>query len=113
MVFDFYIRPYGLRCHGLVPWSLTLAATNGQPDFQMPRACPVEFHARCYNSCQRETPRDKPVASSREPVLLSCQRETPRDKPVASSSGRTCFSKFIIKRARQTDPLLLAILFPR
>src|SRR5262245_41263061 len=37
----------------------------------MPRACPVEFHARRYSSRQREPPRDKPVASSREPLLVA------------------------------------------
>src|SRR6266699_1945368 len=63
-----------LRCHGLAPWSLTLAATKTTPRknlsdatalrrgvsrsplqkqptaklFQMPRPCPVESHARRY-----------------------------------------------------------------
>src|SRR6266404_8806072 len=37
------------RCHGLAPWSLTLAATKStQTLFQMPRPCAVEPHARCY-----------------------------------------------------------------
>ena len=67
----------------------------------MPRACPVEPHDLCYLagnvnpprlkavassfagwmdwcSGQRDTPRDKPVAS-----LIGGQRDTPRDKPVA------------------------------
>ena len=71
----------------------------------MPRACPVELHARCYLagnvnpprlkavassfagwmdwcSGQRDTPRDKPVAS-----LIGGQRDTPRGKPVASLIG--------------------------
>src|SRR6266478_3701630 len=36
-------------CHGLVPWSLTLAATkDSQKSFRMPRPCAVESHARRY-----------------------------------------------------------------
>src|SRR6266446_401542 len=36
-------------CHGLVPWSLTLAATKkGQQRLRMPRPCAVETHARGY-----------------------------------------------------------------
>jgi hypothetical protein len=49
----------------------------------MPRACPVEIHVRGYSSDERESPRDKPVASSRE--NSSDERESPRDKTVASS----------------------------
>jgi len=71
----------------------------------MPRACPVEPHDLCYLagnvnpprlkavassfagwmdwcSGQRDTPRDKPVAS-----LIGGQRDTPRGKPVASLIG--------------------------
>src|SRR5215510_5924726 len=74
---------------------------RGRPTLpgKMPRARPVESHARCLGrertfvwkvggvSCERETPRDKPVASpniSSAWLFLSCERETPRDKPVAS-----------------------------
>jgi hypothetical protein len=32
----------------------------------MPRACPVEIHVESYSSAQRESPRDKPVASAEE-----------------------------------------------
>jgi len=41
------------RCHGLAPWSLMLAATKKVAQLsQMPRACPVESHARGYKeSC--------------------------------------------------------------
>src|SRR5688572_4690624 len=40
-------------CHGLAPWSLTLAATKeAQPQHRMPRACPVEPHARGYKEAQ-------------------------------------------------------------
>src|SRR5262245_62797057 len=54
------------RCHGLVPWSLTLVATE---------APNVRLHG-------------KPVASSkRAAVVCSGQHETPRRKAVASSSG--------------------------
>src|SRR6266851_4505915 len=39
-----------LRCHGLAPWSLTIAATKTTPAkiSQMPRPCAVESHARHY-----------------------------------------------------------------
>jgi hypothetical protein len=34
------------RCHGLVPWSFTLAATKKAAELsEMPRPCAVEFHA--------------------------------------------------------------------
>src|SRR6267142_1612061 len=38
------------RCHGLAPWSLTLAATERvfSKLFKMPRPCAMESHARCY-----------------------------------------------------------------
>jgi len=37
------------RCHGLVPWSFTLVATDStQRKSSMPRACPVESHAGRY-----------------------------------------------------------------
>src|SRR5690349_7030331 len=37
-----------LRCHGLGPWRFTLVATPTiQPQLAMPRAWPVEIHARC------------------------------------------------------------------
>jgi len=73
----------------------------------MPRACPVELHDRRYtifysrywiprpwaveasrsklNSCKREAPRDKPVASGDFGFdSVSSQHEIPRDEPVAS-----------------------------
>src|SRR5437016_11073074 len=40
-----------LGCHGLAPWSLTLAATKKAHTFslsQMPRPCAVESHAHRY-----------------------------------------------------------------
>jgi hypothetical protein len=38
-----------LRCHGLAPWKLTLAATQKAAQlFKMPRPCAVETHARGY-----------------------------------------------------------------
>src|SRR5436190_5549333 len=41
------------RCHGLVPWSLTLAATKQlAAEIQMPRACPVELHVRGYQAAR-------------------------------------------------------------
>lgn len=51
--------------------------------FKMPRACPVESHVASYSSGERETPRDKPVASSALRSACSSQRNDPRDKPVA------------------------------
>ncbi len=50
---------------------------------EMPRACPVESHVASYSSGERETPRDKPVASSALRSACSSQRNDPRDKPVA------------------------------
>src|SRR6266498_257674 len=63
------------RCHGLVPWSFTLAATKrlaaaedatalcrgvlrlllqrGSPPQKMPRPCAVEFYACCYKEARR------------------------------------------------------------
>jgi hypothetical protein len=94
------------RCHGLVPWRLTLVATAATAFFldatglsrggsrwwllppqlfsSMPRACPVEAHARGSSSGDREAPRDEPVASGREAAVGSGQREPPRHKAVAS-----------------------------
>src|SRR4030095_9541885 len=48
------------RCHGLAPWSFTLAATRqGVREFhKMPRACPVEFHARCYTTRSQRISQD-------------------------------------------------------
>src|SRR6266404_1382342 len=38
-----------LRCHGLAPWSFTLAATRKATQLsKMPRPCAVESHARAY-----------------------------------------------------------------
>src|SRR6266849_6872602 len=43
------------RCHGLVPWSLTLTATkDSQKSFQMPRPCAGETHARRYKRQSEE-----------------------------------------------------------
>src|SRR5215813_13742755 len=38
------------RCHGLVPWSFTFAATKkaSLSAFKMPRPCAVVFHVHCY-----------------------------------------------------------------
>ena len=54
----------------------------------MPRACPVESHVRCYLAGNVNPPRHKAVASSFAGGKNGCsvQRETPRDKPVASST---------------------------
>src|SRR5258705_323151 len=42
-------RPLAKRCHGLAPWSFTVAATKKPQHLsEMPRPCAVEFHARGY-----------------------------------------------------------------
>src|SRR5262245_32022916 len=64
------LTPATQRCHGLVPWSLTFAATSTAALLKMPRACPVEFHVCGYCSDERETPRDKPVASENRAARL-------------------------------------------
>src|ERR1041384_2876655 len=78
-----------VRCHGLAPWSFTIAATRNQKP-QMPDATGLsrgvsrlELH-----SCEREPPRHKAVASKRDFFKLACSgyRETPRRKAVASLS---------------------------
>jgi len=51
------------RCHGLVPWSFTFAATCPiKRNSWMPRPCAVEVHV-FITSNKREAPRDKRVAS--------------------------------------------------
>jgi len=56
------------ECHGLAPWSVTLLSASGQ----------------------RETPRDKPVASRQANTLLGrFDRGAPRDKPVASAAAES------------------------
>ena len=56
-----------VRLHGTSPWHLLAGVVVGGSD-------------------ERETPRDKPVASPAGVVLESSdERETPRDKPVASA----------------------------
>src|SRR5438046_1697211 len=49
-----------LRCHGLVPWSFTLARTKRVSSklFKMPRPCAVEFHVCCYKETFFETLQD-------------------------------------------------------
>jgi hypothetical protein len=73
LLWSLIIKSDHLRCHGLAPWSLTLAATAATALIKMPRPCAVEFHVGGYCSNERETPRD-----------CSNERETPREKPVAS-----------------------------
>jgi len=62
-----------LGCHGLVPWRFTLAA--------------LQLLA-LTKSNQRETPRDKAVASAKSfsPYFVG-ERDSPRRKAVASSPG--------------------------
>jgi hypothetical protein len=43
----------------------------------MPRACPVESHVICYTPSQK-------ILLGWFLISCSCDRETPRDKPVAS-----------------------------
>jgi len=98
-----------MRCHGLAPWSFTIAAIQNQKHkYEMPRACPVEFsrlplsktkntntrchglvpwsfHARGYIAANVKLHGTSPWHPS---VIfkLACSgnREAPRDKPVAS-----------------------------
>jgi len=82
------VEPEGAqRCHGLVPWSLTLAATqNPKTRLQMPRACPVEFSRSLLFSWEREasTAQGRGIQIRWLEAACSSERDTPRDKPVAS-----------------------------
>jgi hypothetical protein len=78
---------FSSRCHGLVPWSLTLAAKLSLTRFQT-EGLAVHLIKRCRaSSSERDAPRGKPEASSEILWLLSgsSERDAPRDKPVASS----------------------------
>src|SRR5438105_4266046 len=41
------------RCHGLVPWSVTLVSTQADPGTEMPRPCAVVRHAGFYTGRSR------------------------------------------------------------
>jgi len=82
-------QPNPSRCHGLVPWSFTMAPTKTR-NLILPDATGLSrgVSRLQLDSVKREPPRDKPVASGACVSRLgSDQRETPRDKPVASSTG--------------------------
>jgi hypothetical protein len=50
--------------HGLAQWSLHVRCyQNLKTNLKMPRACPVESSRLKLYSSERESPRDKPVAS--------------------------------------------------
>ena len=66
-------RKGSCRCHGLVPWRLTLAAKAQAP---------------ITKSIEREPPRRKALASSRVlRLFVAAKREPPRRKAVASTRG--------------------------
>src|SRR5712691_1934272 len=82
--------PAAGSCHGLDPWRMTLAASHhSHNDPRIPPACPVEVHVASCFSGQRETPQDKPVASSVrvQPSPLATNMSAPPDKPVVSNYG--------------------------
>ena len=59
------------RCHGLAPWSFhDHCYLTTKPDFEMPRACPVELHDHRYLTTKPdfEMPRACPVELSRSPL---------------------------------------------
>ena len=74
------------RCHGLVPWSLTLVASKAKNNTAwMPRARPVEVHVRRYLAASVSLHGTSPWHPN--PFIFSfcsSEREMPRDKPVAS-----------------------------
>ena len=64
-----------VRCHGLVPWSLTFAATCDEIEIAGCHGlAPSEVHVSRLNSKQREAPRDKRVAS----ISLTCSSVAPK-----------------------------------
>ena len=72
------------RCHRLVRWRFTLAATprNELSNQEMPPACPVEIHARRYPPGTNSSSRDATGLSgggSRLLLKIEC--------PIASSKG--------------------------
>src|SRR6266851_3348862 len=77
------------RCHGLVPWSLTLTATkDSQKSFQMPRPCAVETHARRYKR-QLEGFSDATAlcrGDSRSPLQKTIQKGFQMPRPCAVES---------------------------
>src|SRR5690349_2684343 len=79
-----------LRCHGLGPWRFTLVATPTiHPQLAMPRAWPVEIHARCYTDYPTAACDATGLARGDSRSLLSSRkRETPRPKAVASEHVR-------------------------
>jgi alpha-glucosidase len=54
-----------MRCHGLVPWSLTISANKRKLKTLDATGLPRGVSRLGLYSCEREPPRDKPVASRR------------------------------------------------
>src|SRR5688572_1502753 len=82
---------HALRCHGLVPWSLTLTAIQASNnEAWMPRACPVEVHVRRYVASSVRLHGTSPwhLVLGFLGSFFSSKRETPRGKPVASCYDR-------------------------
>src|SRR6266513_2971184 len=87
------------RCHGLAPWSFTLAATKRVSSklFKMRRPCAVEFHARCYKESFFETLQD--ATALRRGVSRSLlQRESLRNSSRCHGLAPWSFTLAAIKR---------------
>src|SRR5258708_5263460 len=79
------------RCHGLAPWSLTLAATKAPELSEMPRPCAVECHVRGYKKAAElfEMPRPCAVESHARSYTKDSQKgfRMPRRKGVTSEKA--------------------------
>src|SRR5436190_21122676 len=87
------------RCHGLAPWSFTLAATKRVSSklFKMPRPCAVEFHVCCYKESFFETLQDA-TALRRGVSRLLLQREFLRNSSRCHGLASSCFTLAATKR---------------
>jgi len=78
-------------CHGLVPWSFTVAATKTpRPSREMPRPCAVEFHGRGYKNAatfsRDATALRRGVSRSRLQNAATFLRDSSGDRPCHSVS---------------------------
>ncbi len=91
-------EPNVARCHRLVRWRLTLAATQQRTQRRrMPPACPVETHARCYPT-KNPTSQDAAGLSggdsrsrlpNKEPNVAGCHRLVRWRLTLAATQQRT------------------------
>ena len=79
------VFPAAFGCHGLVPWRI---------------------HVRQLDSSERDTPRDKPVASSWPNGQARGIFRDPRGKPVASWPNRASRGIFMAQRDMPVASLL-------